>query len=345
MKKIMLLQPIQIGKLELKNRIVMAPMCTYEARNQDGLITDFHKVHYGARALGGVGLINIEATGVEPNGRISPQDLGLWDQKQAQKLEELVELLHTFGSKVAIQLGHAGRKAKGVNEAVAPSAIAFNKDYDTPVEMSVSQIHSVTEKFQRAAEYAAQAGVDVIEIHAAHGYLLNQFLSPLSNQREDMYGGELINRFRILKETVQAVKKVFTGSLWVRISADEYCKDGNQMEDFIKIAQWLKEEGVDLIDVSTGGVIDQYPENIYAGYQIPHAAVIKKGADIPVAAVGLLNDPKLAEFALQSGQADLICLGRPLLNNPNWLQSAAVILGAKEEFQAYNSSYERGRTV
>lgn len=345
MNKIKILQPVTIGKLELKNRVVMAPMCTNEARNKDGLLNCFHTVHYGARALGGVGLIQIEATAVEPDGRIAPFDLGLWNEVQAQKLQELVATLHQFDAKVSIQLGHAGRKAQGAEEVIAPSAIAFNSDYTLPAEMTKKRIDDVISKFKKSAEYAAKAGIDAIELHAAHGYLLNQFLSPLSNHRTDEYGGSLENRYRIVKEVVNAVKEVFSGSLWVRISADEFSEDGNQMRDFIQICKWLKEQGVELIDVSAGGVIDVYPEKVYAGYQVPLATAIRNGAEIPVAAVGLLNDPKLAEFAVQNEQTDLICLGRPLLNNPNWIQMAAEILGGKEEFTAYNRAYERGRTV
>lgn len=345
MAKIKLFQPIKIGELELKNRVVMAPMCMFEVKDKDGMVTDFHKVHYAARALGGVGLINLEATAVEPDGRISPFDLGLWNEEQAEKLKELIALIHQFGSKVGIQLGHAGRKAKGVKEPIAPSALRFSEDYEQPLEMSQSRIAGVIEEFQKAAQYAALAGVDMIEIHAAHGYLLNQFLSPISNQRQDEYGGNLKKRYRILSEVVEAVRKVFSGPLWVRISADEYSQNGSTMTDFIQICKWLKEQGVDLIDVSSGGVTEQSPTHLYPGYQVPLAMAIKSGTDIPVAAVGLLNDPKLAEYILQSGQADLICLGRPLLSNPNWLQMAARILAANEEFQAYNNAYERGRTI
>lgn len=344
MPKHILFSSIQIGKLELKNRIVMAPMCTQEVREKDGIITDFHKVHYGARALGGVGLINIEATAVEPNGRISVYDLGLWNEHQAEKLKELVGLLHGFGAKVAIQLAHAGRKAVGVEKVIAPSAVAF-PGYEMPTEMSTEDIKEVVECFRRSASYAAGAGVDVIEIHAAHGYLINQFLSPLSNHRKDLYGGNLINRYLLLKEVITVIKEVFSGSLWVRISADEYEETGNQREDFIQIATWLREEGIDVVDISSGGVTEKYPDHIYAGYQVPLAAGIKAGAKIPVAAVGLLNDPKLAEYVLQSEQADLICLGRPLLSNPNWLQMAADVLGEKGDFVAYNRAYERGRTI
>lgn len=345
MAKCKLFEPVQIGTLELKNRVVMAPMCTQEVRAQDGVATEFHKVHYAARALGGVGLINIEATAVEADGRIMVRDLGLWNEEQAEKMKELITLLHQFDTKVAIQLAHAGRKARGAKRLLAPSAIAFSKDYEVPEEMSREQIQEIVERFRQSAIYAKEAGVDALEIHAAHGYLINQFLSPLTNHRQDEYGGCLENRFRFLKEVVDAVRQAFGGSLWVRISAEEYCEGGNKLEEFIQISKWLKEEGVDIIDVSTGGVVDTVPEKIYAGYQVPVAAAIKQGAAVKVATVGLLNDAKLAEYILQSGQADLICLGRPLLSNPNWLQAAADILGAKEDFKAYNNAYERGRTI
>lgn len=340
-----LLEPIKIGKLDLKNRVVMAPMCMYEARQQDGMLTDFHKVHYGARALGGVGLIMVEATGIDPAGRISPYDLGLWQEGQAHKLKDLTDLLHGFGAKVGIQISHAGRKARGGGQLLGPSALAFSPDYDRPLAMTQAQIDQVIGHFRQAAAYANQAGFDALELHGAHGYLLNQFLSPLSNHRQDQYGGSLENRYRLLGQVVEAVKPVFSGALWVRLSAHEYDPAGLSMADFIQISRWLKDQGVEVVDVSSGGVVNKGPDRIYPGYQVALASQIKQGAGIPVAAVGLLNDAKLAEYILQTGQADLICLARPLLANPNWLQEAARLLGKPDDFQAYNTSYQRGKTI
>lgn len=345
MTKTKLFETTTIGKMELKNRLVMAPMCTYEVKAKDGVAADFHKVHYGARAIGGVGLIILEANAVDVNGRISEYDLCLWNDRQAGKLKELVELLHGFGSKVGIQISHAGRKAKASQKTISASAIRFSEDYDMPAEMTKEEIHSVIAMYQKAAKYAGEAGMDMVELHAAHGYLLNQFLSPLTNQRTDEYGGSLENRYRMLKETIEAVKEVYSGPLWVRLSAEEYDDAGTPMEDFIQIAKWLKEQGVDVADVSSGGLIPKVPENLYAGYQVGLATAIREGADIPVTTVGFLDDVKLCEFILQTGQADLIALGRPLLANPNWLMSAAKTLRAEEDYTAYNAAYERGRMI
>lgn len=345
MANIKLFQPIHIGKLDLKNRVIMAPMCTNESRKKDGMVTDFHRVHYAARALGDVSLINIEATAVEEDGKISDMDLGLWNEEQAQAFTGLVQLLHRFGAKVAVQLGHAGRKARDAVRPIAPSKIAFNENYREPFEMTAKEIADVVEMFKVSAAYAARAGVDVIELHAAHGYLINQFLSPLSNVRTDQYGGSLENRYRFLREIIDQVKTVFSGSLWVRISANEYSPEGNSLDDFVQMGLWMKEQGVELLDISSGGVIDVYPDDIYDGYQVPLASEIRSRVGLPVSTVGLLNDPKLAEYVLQVGQADLICLGRPLLANPNWIQMAATVLQAGDTWKAYNRAYERGRIV
>ncbi len=345
MTKTKLFESVKVGGLEMKNRLVMAPMCTYEVKNRDGIATDFHKVHYGARAIGGVGLIILEANAIDVNGRISEFDLCLWNDSQAEKLKELADLLHLFGSKVGIQINHAGRKAKGSTETVSASSLRFSEEYDVPKEMTKDQIHSTIEKYQRAAKYAAEAGVDVVELHAAHGYLLNQFLSPLTNHRTDEYGGNLVNRYRMLRETVDAVKKVYSGSLWVRLSAEEYDEAGTPIEDFIQIAKWLKEQGVSVADISSGGLVPKVPENVYAGYQVAIATAIRRGANIPVTTVGFLDDPKLSEFILRTEQADFIALGRPLLANPNWLMVAAKTLRAEEDYTAFNPAYERGRTI
>lgn len=338
-----LFQEARVGGLHLKNRVVMAPMCTYEAKNQDGMITEFHKVHYGARAIGGVSLINIEATAIEERGRIHVNDLGLWNPQQAEKLKELVDILHNLGSKVGVQLAHAGRKARGPKEIISASELAFNKEYLTPKAMTEEEIIKTIDKFIASAKFAKEAGVDMIEIHAAHGYLLNQFLSPLVNQRTDQYGGEISQRFLFLKKVIIGIRNIFDGALWVRISSKEYDEAGITQKEIIMISHWMKELGVDLIDVSSGGVIDKFPENLYPGYQVADGTQIKEKVGISVAVVGLLSDANLCEYILQNHQADLICLGRPLLKNPNWILQAAEELRAKEEVKAYNVSYERGR--
>lgn len=343
MSKRKIFSPIQLGTLQLKNRVVMSPMLTYEAK--DGVITEFHKVHYGARALGGVGLINIEGTAISSDGRISPYDLGLWNQQQVTALKELVDLLHQFGSKVGLQLNHAGRKSEVGERLIAPSSIAYNEQIGVPAELTAQEIDEIVAMYRHSAQLAAEAQVDLIEIHMAHGYLLHQFISPITNHRTDMYGGTLEKRFVIIKRVIDAIKEVFDGALWVRVSGDEYVEGGTTIEDLVQIAKWLKAEGIDLIDVSSGGLVPIVPPKIYWGYQVEKATQIKQGADIAVGVVGLLNDPKLGEFLLQTHQADIISLGRPLLANPNWLLQASEILRASDDVKAYNGAYERGRVI
>lgn len=338
-------EPIKFSKFGLKNRIVMSPMITVDADEKLAKIHDFHNVHYGARALGGVGLIMLEATGVSSEGRITDKDLGLWNEEQAEALKGLVELLHYLGSKVGVQLNHAGRKSNAGQRLIAPSAISYDESSKTPEKMSLEDINYIVNCFSNSAKFVQESGADIIELHIAHGYLLNQFISPLTNKRDDEYGGSLKNRYRIIKRVITEVKKVFTGVLWARISADEYDINGNKPKDFIQFAKWLKEDGIELIDVSSGGITNKVPQHIYPAYQVPLATMIKRGADIKVSAVGLLNSPQLVESILQSGQADMVSLGRPLLSNPNWLLNAAREFGDLDKFKAFNSSYERGKRI
>ncbi|NQP64976.1 NADH:flavin oxidoreductase/NADH oxidase [Streptococcus suis] len=341
----LLLSPVEIAGLSLKNRVVMPPMCMYEVKAEDGLPTAFHHAHYGARAIGGVGLIIQEATAVEPDGRLSKHDLGIWTDEQAQALAKLVSELKAFGSKVGIQLSHGGRKAKDAELPLAPTALAFNQDYKVPQEMTLEDIERVQSAFVAAAARAAQAGYDMIEIHGAHGYLVNQFLEPLTNQRTDAYGGSQENRFRFLKEIIEDVKAIFTGPVWVRLSVTAYDETGQQntLQDYQQIAKWLEELGVACLDISTGGVMDTRPNiPIYGGYQAGFSAKIKEAVSIPVTAVGLLNSPELGEYILQNGQADLIQVGRGLIRNVNWLAEAAEVLH-DHDFQVYNASYQRGQ--
>ncbi len=322
-----LFQPYTIRGVELKNRIVMSPMCMYAAQ-EDGRVTDWHRVHYPTRAVGGAGLIILEATAVQPHGRISANDLGIWSDEHVDGLAEIVRLVHEHGAKVGIQLAHAGRKSEvaGVNH-VAPSAIPFSADYDVPVALDERGINDVISSFRAAAERAKRAGFDVVEIHAAHGYLINQFLSPLTNHREDAYGGSFDNRFRLLGEVVRAVRGVWDGPLFVRVSAEEYAEGGNHLDDYVRIAARLRESGVDLIDVSSGGVVP-VPIKTQPGYQVPFAEAIRTEAGIATGAVGLITAPEQAEAILEKGQADLIFLGRELLRNPYWPLAAAQVLDA-----------------
>lgn len=341
----LLLSPVEIAGLSLKNRVVMPPMCMYEVKKEDGLPTPFHHVHYGARAIGGVGLIIQEATAVEPDGRLSKYDLGLWTDEQAQALSRLVEEVHGFGGLMGVQLGHGGRKAADAARPLAPSAISFNDRYNPPAGMSLADIERVKEAFVAAAKRADAAGYDMIELHWAHGYLIHQFLEPMTNQRTDAYGGSLENRFRFLKEIVTDIKTVFAKPIWVRLSVSAYDETGQQntIADYQQIARWLEEMGVACLDISTGGLLPVQPNiPIYAGYQAGFTTQIKSAVSIPVTAVGLLNNPELGEYLLQTGQADLIQVGRGLLRNANWVADAARVLG-DQDYQAYNASYARGQ--
>lgn len=341
----LLLSPVEMAGLSLKNRVVMPPMCMYEVKNEDGLPTAFHHVHYGARAIGGVGLIIQEATAVEPDGRLSNRDLGIWSDRQGRALADLVMELKSFGSKVGIQLSHGGRKAADALQPIGPSAVGYSKEYQVPKEMTLDDIQRVQSAFVSAARRAQEAGYDMIEIHGAHGYLVNEFLEPLTNLRSDEYGGTLEKRFRFLKEIIEGVKTVFCGPIWVRLSATAYDETGTQntLQDYQQIAKWLEELGVACLDISTGGLMDVKPNiPIYGGYQATFSAQIKQAVSIPVTTVGLLHNPELGEYLLQTGQADLIQVGRGLIRNVNWLADAAETLH-DHNFQVYNNSYKRGQ--
>lgn len=340
-----LLSPVKLAGLDLKNRVVMPPMCMYEVKAEDGLPTPFHHAHYGARAIGGVGLIIQEATAVEPDGRLSKNDLGLWNDEQGETRSLLVEELQSFGSKVGVQLSHGGRKAKDAAQPLAPSALTFDPNFKTPLEMSESDIKRVQMAFVAAAKRAFLAGYDMIELHGAHGYLINQFLEPLTNHRTDAYGGSLENRFRFLKEIIEMIKPVFSKPIWVRLSVTAYDESGqqNSIEDYQQMAKWLEELGVACLDISTGGLLPVRPNiPIYAGYQAVFSAKIKEAVTIPVTAVGLLDSPDLCEYLLQTQQTDLIQIGRGLIRNPNWTRDAAYLLHDRN-YQVYNQSYERGQ--
>ncbi|MEK5270558.1 NADPH dehydrogenase NamA [Aeribacillus sp. FSL K6-8394] len=341
MKDRLLFSPFTIKDVTLKNRIVMSPMCMYSAANKKGFLEDFHFTHYISRAVGQVGLIILEATAVSPEGRISELDLGIWEDDHIIKLAELVQQIKSYGAKTGIQLAHAGRKSNVSGDIFAPSSIPFDQNSRTPKELTKEQIIETVEKFQLGAKRAKDAGFDIIEIHAAHGYLINEFLSPLSNKRNDEYGGSLENRYRFLKEVIQAVRKVWEGPLFVRVSASDYVEGGSTINDYVQIAKWLKEDGVDLIDVSSGGLV---PANIdvYPGYQVPFSEKIRQEANIKTGAVGLITSPLQAEEILKNNRADLIFVARELLRNPYWPYHAANELNAKIESP---TQYERGWRV
>ncbi len=327
--------------LEIKNRIVMAPMCMYSADN-DGIAKEWHLLHYASRAIGGVGLIIQEATAVESRGRISANDLGIWDDSQIEMLKKIVNAVKNNGAKMGIQLGHAGRKCEAENERIiAPCAIAFSEEYRVPSEMKKEEIQQVVEAFKEAAKRCVEIGYDVIEIHGAHGYLINQFLSPVTNKRTDEYGGSLENRTRFLKQVIHGVRQYWPMEkpLMLRVTAEDYVEEGNHPEDLAKIINLVKDEGVDLVNVSSGGVISVAP-NAYQGYQVKYAEVIKEKTLLPVVAGGLIIDPHMAEEILQNKRADMVFLGRALLRNPYWSLEA--------DFQLSNETvwpkqYERGR--
>lgn len=300
----------------LKNRIVMPPMCMYSADN-DGKATDFHYNHYITRAIGGVGFIIVEATGITENGRISDNDLGIWDDSHIDGLKTIVEGVKKHGSKIAIQLNHAGRKYIGnFSEAVAPSKIGFDKDSILPKELTNNDIKEIITKFKVAAQRADKAGFDAIEVHGAHGYLIHQFLSPLSNLRTDEYGGSVKNRTKFLKEILMAIKEVCpeNKAISLRISSDDYTAGGITLDDMIEIINEVKKY-IDIIHVSTGGLVPAKID-VYPGYQVNYSNEIRNKCNIPTIAVGLITDLNMAEEIISNGRADLVAVGRELLRNP-----------------------------
>lgn len=335
-------ESITIRNLSVKNRIVMAPMCMYHAED-DGRLNRFHFVHYITRAVGGVGLILLEATAVERRGRISSRDLGLWDDSHVGKLKELADEIRKYGAKAGVQLAHAGRKCEAKDEVIiAPTGIPFSESLPVPEEMTREDIAAVAGAFRDAAKRARDAGFDVIEIHGAHGYLINQFLSPLTNKRTDEYGGSEENRARFLLEVIEAVKSVWPDDLPVilRVSAEDYVAEGNHPRDLAGIINRVKEKGVDLVNVSSGGVIQDAVINAYPGFQIPFAEIIKQRTGLPTIGGGLVTSAEMVEEIVQNGRSDLVYLGRELLRNPYFVLDAIDILKADIEWP---ESYKRGR--
>lgn len=333
-----LFSPLTIKDITFRNRIVISPMCQYSA--EDGFANDWHLVHLGSRAVGGASLIIQEATAVSPEGRISPGDLGIWKDEHIEKLKQITAFISRQGAVPGIQVAHAGRKAscrlpweggkqikkpEGGWQTVAPSAIAYRDDEDVPKELNKEEIRKVVADFKAAANRAKQAGYKVIEIHAAHGYLINEFVSPLSNHRTDEYGGSLENRTRFLVEIITAVKEVWPDNwpLFVRISSTDWAEGGWNENDSVKIATILKSKGVDLIDCSSGGLVTYQKIPLSPGYQVPFAEKIKKETGILTGAVGLITEAKQAEEILVNGKADLILLARQALRNPYFPLSAA----------------------
>ena len=307
--------------LKLKNRLVMPPMCMYQCHKKDGIAYDFHQAHYISRAIGQVGLIIVEATGVQPNGRITDRCLGLYDDAQVEGMRKIVEGVHRQGSQIALQLNHAGRKSETTGlRHIGPSALAYNDlplDYEACTE---EDIEGVIASFREAAARAHEAGFDGIEIHAAHGYLIHQFISPLSNHRNDEYGED---RFLFLRRVVEAIREVWPEdkALWMRISATDYHKDGLKLEDWIG---FLNDHPniVDMVHVSAGGTVD-VPIHAYPGYMLDLARRIKAETGYPSIAVGIINTSDMISYALESDACDLVSCGRELLRNPNLLLAIA----------------------
>lgn len=344
-------EPITLRNLTVRNRLWAPPMCQYSAVDADGMVQPWHVEHYGSLARGGFGAVIVEATGVVPEGRITPHCLGLWDDDQIEGMTRITERIHAHGAAAGIQLAHAGRKASVVPEwghpgtpgttipvseggwvTKAPSAVAM-PGLATPEALDEEGIDAVVEAFATAATRAVEAGFDLIQIHSAHGYLLHEFLSPLSNQRTDSYGGSLENRARLLLRVVDAIRAVVddTFPVMVRISGTEWLPGGFDVDETAQVIAWCAEHGVDMADISSAG---NHPAEIPVGpgYQVPLAQAVKQKVSIPVSAVGMIVDPFQAEQVVATGQADAVMIGREALRNPAFALQAAVALRAQLDY-------------
>ncbi|TFU16328.1 NADH:flavin oxidoreductase/NADH oxidase [Thermus tengchongensis] len=338
----LLFTPLELGGLQLKNRLAMSPMCQYSA-TLEGEVTDWHLLHYPTRALGGVGLILVEATAVEPLGRISPYDLGIWSEDHLPGLRELARRIREAGAVPGIQLAHAGRKAGTARpweggkplgwRVVGPSPIPFDAGYPVPEPLDEAGMERILQAFVEGARRALRAGFQVIELHMAHGYLLSSFLSPLSNQRTDAYGGSLEGRMRFPLAVAKAVREALPPELplLVRVSATDWAEGGWGLTDTLAFAERLKALGVDLLDCSSGGVVPGVKVPVAPGFQVPFADAVRKRVGLRTGAVGLLTTPEQMETLLQAGSADLILLGRVLLRYPYFPFRAAKALGVVPE--------------
>lgn len=350
-----LFEPIKLRDLEVKNRIWISPMCQYSSENQDGMPGPWQQLHLGSRAIGGAGLIFAEASGVAPEGRITPWCTGIWNNEQAAAWKIIVDICHSHGSKIAMQLAHAGRKAsvhrewsgvgtipisEGGWQSVSATDVAFG-DYAAPRRLKIEEIKDLVQAFANAAKRSVSAGFDAVEIHGAHGYLIHQFLSPISNDRDDEYGGSLENRARLLMEIIGAVRNVIpkTMPLFLRLSATDYTDSGWDPDQTAEVSGWAIDKGVDLIDVSSGGIITGVKIPTGPGYQVEFAKHISERIKHPVSAVGQITEAKQAEEILQSGQIDVILIGRASLRDPYWPLRAAHELGAEV---SWPTQYERG---
>jgi 2,4-dienoyl-CoA reductase-like NADH-dependent reductase (Old Yellow Enzyme family) len=337
-----LFSPLQLRSVVFPNRIGVSPMCEYSS--QDGFANDWHLVHLGCRAQGGAGLVMTEASAVTPEGRISINDLGIWKDDHIAKLEQIAQFVHSQGARAGVQLAHAGRKGsmtapfggerlltpeEGRWEPQGPSAIAFSPNYAVPKALDEAEIAGVVSAFADAARRIDKAGFDLVEIHAAHGYLLHEFLSPLSNHRTDEYGGSFDNRTRLLLEVVDAVRAVWPDHLplFVRISATDWADGGWTPDESVELSRRLRDHEVDLVDVSSGGQVPHAKIPVGPGFQVPFAARIRKVAGISTAAVGMITEPKQANDIIANGEADMVLLAREMLRDPYWPLHAASALG------------------
>jgi len=342
--------PFHVRGMALKNRIVMAPMLIY-AGQDDGKVTDLHLAHYSARALGGVGLVVSEVIAVTPEARISRHDLGLWDDTQIAGLSRLTQMVHACGAKFTLQLAHAGRKSTLDGDLQAPSPIPHSAQARTPRALSVAEIDGIVDAYANATKRALETGCDALEIHAAHGYLIHTFLSPLSNQRNDAYGGSEASRTQLLLDIIAAVRASWPQErpLSVRLSAEDRVpgQAGNRIGDAIALGAQLKAAGVDILSISAGGLAPEFAGEILPGYQVPLAAQMRRELHMPIACNGSITSSELAEYILLSESADLIYLGRELLRHPFWALDAAKTAGielplAIPAYTRATSAYTRG---
>jgi 2,4-dienoyl-CoA reductase-like NADH-dependent reductase (Old Yellow Enzyme family) len=354
-----LFEPMTLRGVTTRNRIWLSPMCQYSCFAQDGMPTDWHLVHLGSHATGGFGLVMTEATAVAPEGRISPEDTGIWSDDHITPWRRITDFVRGQGAAVGVQLAHAGRKAStyapfdsetgsvpdsaGGWQSLAPTAAAFT-GYAAPQALDTDQIAAIPGHFAAAARRAEAAGFDLVEVHAAHGYLLHQFFSPLVNDRTDEYGGSFDNRTRLVVEVVDAVRAVWPDDkpLLVRVSASDWAAGGWDVAQTARLSAVLKDHGVDLVDVSSGGAVAEQQIAVGPGYQVPFAREIRAEAGVPVSAVGLITDPAQAEQILVDGSADAVMLARVALREPGWPLRAAHELGVATKEAPYPPQYERG---
>jgi 2,4-dienoyl-CoA reductase-like NADH-dependent reductase (Old Yellow Enzyme family) len=352
----LLFSPIKIRDLEIKNRIWVSPMCMYSCENQDGLVSDFHLVHLGARATGGAGLVMAEATAVRPDGRITPWDTGLYSDEHVAGWRKITDFIRSQGSASGVQLAHAGRKASTYREISGSGSVPLTQGgwqtvsatdeafagYAQPRALTEAELVELVADFSAAAQRAKSAGFDALEIHAAHGYLLHQFLSPITNTRTDHYGGSLENRARLLLDVVAGVRSAVGSGMpiFVRFSATDYLADGWSLDETIQVAGWCKELGADLFDLSSGGIVPGVRIETGPGYQVEFARAVREQASTLTAAVGEITSAEQAEEILQSGASDAVMIARAMLRDPNWALRAANELGQDVDWP---HQYQRGR--